>query len=213
MSCRYREKKELGGIIYMHRISDVRIGGVAKRNLAMFRKLCGVQALKNVVFVTSMWDNVTPEVGGQREAELKSEDIFFGPALLDGAVTMRYDGTSGSAQEVLLSLVKKKRTTLRVQREIVDENKAVAETTAGLELCRQLLDQSARHEKEMQELVIELDEAARAHDEQTRKELNEARQKVLDEIDRLETERNRFAAVREPAPEQKLVALGENVPK
>jgi hypothetical protein len=213
MSCRYREKKKLSGIIYMHRISDVRMSGVATRNFAMFRNLCGDDALKNVVFVTSMWDKVTPEVGNQREAELKSEDIFFQPALSNGAAMMRYSSTSTSdAQSILLSLVKKDRTTLLVQKEMVDENKAVAETSAGSELCRQLLDQSARHEKEMQELVVELNEAARARDKQTRTELNEARQRILDEIARLETERKKFAG-HERAPEQALVALGENVPK
>ncbi|KAL4061675.1 hypothetical protein V8B97DRAFT_2066349, partial [Scleroderma yunnanense] len=46
----------LTGLIYVHRISDTRVGGNAQRNLRMFRNLCGDESLKNVVIVTTMWD-------------------------------------------------------------------------------------------------------------------------------------------------------------
>jgi hypothetical protein len=43
---------KLSGLIYVHRISDVLMGGISSRNFRMFRKLCGDDTLKNVVIVT-----------------------------------------------------------------------------------------------------------------------------------------------------------------
>lgn len=193
----------------MHRISDVRMGGVSKRNFVMFRKLCGPDAIKNVVLVTSMWNAVNKEVGTEREEELRSDDIFFKPALREGARMERYEGSRESAEKILLSFEMSKPTRLLVQKEMVDEGKNVAETSAGMELRRELLEQTAQHKKQMEELVEEMKEAARVQDEQTRKELEGERQKVLDEIARLETERRKFK-VSEGLSPQVLSKINEN---
>ena len=47
----------------------------ARKNLDMFRKLCGDEALKNVVLGITKWDDVKLEVGRQREIQLR--DIFW----------------------------------------------------------------------------------------------------------------------------------------
>ena len=39
----------------------------------MFKKLCGKDALQNVVLVTTMWDEVDQETGKARENELKEK--------------------------------------------------------------------------------------------------------------------------------------------
>jgi len=48
----------LSGILYLHRISDRRMTGSAKKNLLMFKKLCGNNALVNVTLATTMWGTV-----------------------------------------------------------------------------------------------------------------------------------------------------------
>jgi len=63
----YSDSIKLNGILYFHRISDVRMQGSAKKNLLMFKKLCGEDALRNVILVTSMWDRVSMEDGNKRE--------------------------------------------------------------------------------------------------------------------------------------------------
>jgi hypothetical protein len=73
----------LNGIIYMHRITDVRMGGASTRNLRTFRTLCGEDCLPNVLLVTSMWDTLLCSPGGralgeQREAELIKVPEFWG---------------------------------------------------------------------------------------------------------------------------------------
>ena len=51
----YKENKKVSGILYPHRIIDIRMGGSAKRNLRMFMQLCGPDCFPNVVLVTTMW--------------------------------------------------------------------------------------------------------------------------------------------------------------
>lgn len=44
--------------------------GSAKKNLLMFKKLCGKDAMKNVILATTMWGKVSSEEGAQRETQL-----------------------------------------------------------------------------------------------------------------------------------------------
>ena len=43
----------LSGLLHLHRITDVRMGGSAMRNLRMFRRLCGPDALTKALLVTT----------------------------------------------------------------------------------------------------------------------------------------------------------------
>jgi len=86
---RYERGNTLAGVLYFHRISNFRMGGISTRNFNMFRKLCGDSTLQNVVIITNMWGEVDPQVGGAREAELVREDIFFKPVLDKGAQIAR----------------------------------------------------------------------------------------------------------------------------
>lgn len=52
------EKCHLSGLIYLHRISDDRVGGVARRSLTMMRNLLGDDNLQNLVLVTNRWEEV-----------------------------------------------------------------------------------------------------------------------------------------------------------
>lgn len=66
----YKNRVLLQGIIYLHRIADVRMQGSAKKNLLMFKKLCGEDALKKVVLATTMWDKVPQRQAEEREKQL-----------------------------------------------------------------------------------------------------------------------------------------------
>jgi hypothetical protein len=89
----YTEHIKLSGIIYLHRISDVRMQGSAKKNLFMFKKLCGNDALKNVILATTMWDRVTEAEGTVRELELTSTPDFWGWMMSRGSKVLRHAGT------------------------------------------------------------------------------------------------------------------------
>ena len=73
LDIRYEARRLLAGVVYLHRISDRRVGGVAKRNFSMFRKLCGESTLKNAVIVTTMW---TPNPGAAAQAEEEEREKF-----------------------------------------------------------------------------------------------------------------------------------------
>ena len=57
------------------------MGGISSRTFRMFHKLlCGDDTLKNVVIVTTMWDEVVDQAKGEmREAELKKPVFQTGP--------------------------------------------------------------------------------------------------------------------------------------
>ena len=49
---------KLSGIIYLHRISDTRVGGTACRNLRMLQNLVGPDNMSNVLLVSTRWEEV-----------------------------------------------------------------------------------------------------------------------------------------------------------
>ncbi|KAL4064013.1 P-loop containing nucleoside triphosphate hydrolase protein, partial [Scleroderma citrinum] len=154
---------ELIGLVYLHRISDTRVGGTSKRNLRMFQKLCGQDSLKNVVIVTTMWDKVMLEEGLQREQELISSDNLFKPLLNGGAVMVRHDRTQQSARNVIRHLFKMKGTTIQIVRELVIDNKSLVDTEAGMELQSEVRKVLQKHQKDLQILEDELRKAKQQH--------------------------------------------------
>ena len=88
----YTAQIRLSGIIYLHRISDSRMQGSAKRNLLMFKKLCGPDALKQVTLATTMWDRVSEVEGEARERELTSTPDFWGWMVGHGSRVCRHTG-------------------------------------------------------------------------------------------------------------------------
>jgi len=188
----YERGRTLAGILYFHRISDVRVGGISTRNFKMFRKLCGDSTLKNVVIVTNMWGEVDPQVGKAREAELKREDIFFKPVLDKGARMARNENTVASAQKIIRLVLKNQPRALRIQEELVTEKKDISKTSAGRELDREIAAQLKKHEEEMHELKEEMERAMRDKDEKARKELQIEAQKVQREIVRFQSDTRRM---------------------
>ncbi|KAG1750745.1 hypothetical protein EDB19DRAFT_2009187 [Suillus lakei] len=190
----YEHGVRLAGVIYMHRISDCRMGGTSKRNFRTFRKLCGESSLKNVIIVTSMWSEVTREIGEAREAELASMDRFFKPVLEKGARMLRHDGTLESAHTTLRYLINSQATTLRIQQEIVNEHMPIGETAAGAELRHALDEQAEHYREEIRSLRAEMEAALRAKDEETRGELQEELKRKQEECLRIEQNSQRMAA-------------------
>lgn len=115
----------------------------------MFRKLCGDNALQNVVIVTNMWEQVDPRVGEAREAELAGEYIFFKPVLDKGARMARHDNTVSSAEKIIRLILENHPLPLRIQEEFIDERKEIFQTDAWKELNRELEAQIWKHQQEM----------------------------------------------------------------
>ncbi|KAK1634177.1 hypothetical protein BDP81DRAFT_325404, partial [Colletotrichum phormii] len=71
LSLTYKNNICLHGVLYLHRITDVRMQGSTKGSVSLFRQLCGNDNLKHVALVTIMWNALDDkEVGVSRETEL-----------------------------------------------------------------------------------------------------------------------------------------------
>jgi hypothetical protein len=125
----------LNGIIYMHRITHVRMGGASARNLRIFKTLCGDDCLPNVLLVTTMWDNLLclPDgqaLGEHREAELLEKREFWGPMTEKGAKLQRHDGSNDRALEIVRSIMGNRKITTAIQEQLA-KGLTLAETPAG----------------------------------------------------------------------------------
>lgn len=156
MTDTYNDGCLLSGIIYLHRIIDVRMEGPSLKNLRMMKKLCGANSLRNVVLATTMWEKVAEEEGFRREAELK--DDFWKDMIVGGsAVTRIRTETGNDARALVKSLLKNKPRPTRIQEEL-HSGKSLRQTDAGTEIMEEIakLEQrlKAEHELEIRELKL-----------------------------------------------------------
>jgi len=160
----------------------------------MFRKLCGDNTLRNVVVVTNMWGEVSPQVGAAREAELMGEDIFFKPVLKRGGQIVRHNNTVASAESIIRRVLNNRPLPLRIQVELVSERKDISKTSAGKELNRELNAQIREHQEEIRILKKEMEQVMKDKDERTRTALEIEAKKMQEEIERLKDDAKRFSS-------------------
>ncbi|KZT01501.1 P-loop containing nucleoside triphosphate hydrolase protein [Laetiporus sulphureus 93-53] len=160
----YTNGIKLAGVIYMHRISDYRIGGIARENFRLFTKICGEGAMNNVVIGTTMWEKVAAELGERREKELQSNPIFFKDAVDNGAKMRRILNNAESAREAVLSLLPISAATLILQTQLVDLHRTLPYTDAGMQLQADIRELIAKHERDIQMLRQQLEESMAAAD-------------------------------------------------
>ncbi|KAF7983574.1 hypothetical protein HWV62_21174 [Athelia sp. TMB] len=130
LNATYKRRINLTAILYLHRISCNRMTGSALRNMDLFQKLCGNRAARNVILVTTMWDEVDEEVGERREAELR--DTFWRSMGAHKFQTARFSHTPESAWSILGSSTGHFRPVkLQIQEEMVDKGISLSKTTAG----------------------------------------------------------------------------------
>jgi hypothetical protein len=113
----YRQHITLTGILYLHDISECRMRGSSLRNLEMFEALCGKNALRNVIFTTTMWDKVPDDIGSMYETELVTE--FWKQFMSRGCRKTRFRSTYESAWAIVDMF--ENPCALRLQEEMVEE--------------------------------------------------------------------------------------------
>lgn len=164
LSRTYTTNLKLSGIIYMHRIIDPRMTHGGMRNLAMFRKLCGDDPLKNVILATTFWSQVPKGKGEQREEELRSTPEWWGDMVAKGSKLARFDNTRDSALEIISSLIGKEKISLSIQKEMVDQGLDINKTAAGEALNAELEDLTKKFEEDVLKLHEEIRIAKAEHD-------------------------------------------------
>jgi hypothetical protein len=190
----YDKGIKLNGIVYLHRISDPRMGGSALKNLNMFQRLCGKPSLPNVILATTMWGEVQRQSGSiaageRREDQLKSTNEFWGGMLRAGSHYRRHTGDRKSAEEIMSVIINTRRkTTLDIQIEMVDKKLLLDETTAGRYLKQEYAALRHKYEVETEELQKSKELAIQDKDEEMFTILKEEQLKAAAEIAKAKTE-------------------------
>ncbi|KAL4729784.1 hypothetical protein ACLX1H_004212 [Fusarium chlamydosporum] len=168
----YEQKIKLRGILYLHRISDNRMGGCANKNLIMFKRLCGTDGVQNVTFVTTHWEKCEQAEGERRESTLQSTKEFWGFFVDKGAKVRRHENNQDSALYILEQYVPGWATqppgevNLAIQTEMVDSGKDLNSTSAGQELQDTFAKEREKMQREMKERELEMREAFQARDKE-----------------------------------------------
>jgi hypothetical protein len=123
----------LSGIIYLHRITDIRLQGSSWRALRALKGMCGDNNMHDVVIATTMWDKVPPDqvVGAfARQEELRKKiNQHMGH---HGGSIAALPVISKDATKIIEQIARKgSRMTLAFQKQLVDERKPICETDAG----------------------------------------------------------------------------------
>ena len=166
---------KVAGVIYLHEISQSRMHGTSRKNLAMFSRLCGDSALDKVVLATTKWNKVVEKEGTKRELDLRC--IFWKKMISRGSTVFRFTGTHESAWDIVNHILQPRSLppSLLIQRELVDLQKLLPETAAGRYL-REALEHLLEKQKGMTRRLegdwnLQRDEELRAEYEANRKDI------------------------------------------
>ncbi|RXW22536.1 hypothetical protein EST38_g3300, partial [Candolleomyces aberdarensis] len=162
----YRKKMVLGGVIFLHDISQDRFSGTARRNFELFKHLCGDSAFGQVVLVTSKWGRAVGRNLEKREQELKTDHwktMLEGGARVERLVAGDEEASAWGVVRSILDTVEARAIQqtrsegLQIQRELVNRHKFLPQTHAARELRTQL-QQMLEAQTEM--LALEADAVA-----------------------------------------------------
>ncbi|KAK1851883.1 hypothetical protein CCHR01_05478 [Colletotrichum chrysophilum] len=207
----YNNEVKLTGILYLHRITDPRMGGSARKNLFMFKKLCGPEALKHVVLVTTMWELVDEKTGLERQTELETTEDFWGYMLSKGSRIEKHMNNPQSAHHIISRFMSHYRPTtpvlLAIQDEMVNKNKNLDETEAGKGLEGVLAKERERFKRDLDLARQEMQEAIAARDKESQEEL--MRQQALAErnLERLRRQQEEIKTTMEKLHREKYEKL------
>ncbi|KAH8881187.1 hypothetical protein GQ53DRAFT_668330, partial [Thozetella sp. PMI_491] len=190
----YKQSIRLTGIIYFHRIIDPRMTASARKNLFMFKKLCGESALQNVILATTMWEKVDITDGERRESQLMSTPEFWGWMKEKGSQVRRHYNTRDSAMDLLHIFVEhsvdaRTQVALDIQCEMVDAHKTLDQTGAGKMLDSALAAERDKFRRDIEELHAEWKEAMAARDSEAAEMIRNAQADMQRQIAELEHDR------------------------
>ncbi|KAM0481572.1 hypothetical protein ACHAPX_003683 [Trichoderma viride] len=188
LSDSFEQGTKLSGIIYLHRIIDVRMAGSALRNLSMFKKLCGEEAYSSVVLATSMWGLIDEAIGAQRERELIETKKFWGYMHKKGSRIFRLYQTRKSCLKIIEYILSLGSTTLlELQDEIVNQGRQIEDTEAGVQLNEDIIRERKKHQAELLDLKTQMQEMAE-HDAELQRALKEEYEELKENIRRNDEE-------------------------
>jgi hypothetical protein len=138
----YRKGICISGIVYLHRINDIRLDTGVQNTLTLFQRICGGFVFNRINLVTTMWNELPLERGEFKENQLKESKYWQPMTRRDdgrkGAFVSRFDMTTvatgrESAIKAMWSLASRadRKMVLLLQQELVDDKKTLPKTQAG----------------------------------------------------------------------------------
>jgi len=162
------------------------MGGTAKKNLRVFREICGDKNLGHVRIVTTNWNLVDEKQGNSRQVALA--EGAFKPLTDARAKLCRHDKGLESALSIMSQLIHQEPVTMKIQEEL-NAGRSMGDTSAGAVIVEEMEEMKKKHNKELEVLKKELEDASMANDEELRTELIEERQRMEVTISRAEEAR------------------------
>ena len=197
LSVGYANRVHIGGVVFLHRISDNRMTGTMKRNIAMFKSLCGPDSLSNVAVATTMWPEDADLVSQRRRDQLLDTKEYFGDVCAEGARMFELRGVLGShtLQESSLKVVshlmdmhRLSPVILQIQHELVDQQLPLEDTQAGRVICEGLHRSQAELSDQLAELRKSMQNALERGDQESLHNLRQLRRDM--QLDNERTEQN-----------------------
>jgi len=184
----YDDKVQLAGIVYLHHISDNRVGGSGVKNIRLFKELCGEKALSCVVLATTMWDLMPRDKAERREQELISKEQFWGGLLQHGCRAMRQDDGSVSATRIIRHiLAQESPQSFQIQDEMANGTPLI-ETRVGRVLEERIDAQAIQFNEQIKKLEEEIARLKTEKAERDKREEEEKQRQAEEEAKRLEKE-------------------------
>ncbi|RWA08083.1 hypothetical protein EKO27_g7037 [Xylaria grammica] len=214
LTATYSNGVKLSGIIYLHRINQPRMQGSAMKNISLFRFLCGDDALKKVILVTTMWDITENDIAESREKQLRDIPKYWGGMIAKGSQVKRHNNTQRSALALFETFMKgDPKIVLNIQSEMVDGNKPLQGTAAANDIKETLAEQSAQLKREIQDFEVEVREALRQRDETLAEVMRELRLERQQDLQQILGSQQRLQVTMQELHESKAVDLMKKAKK
>ena len=163
--------------------------GTARKNLFMFKKLCGPDCFDKVCLVTTMWENVDEGTGNKREKELIETEDFWGYMARNGSQVRQHMNTRESAMSILRTLIKHKRDiVLDIQKELGDGVR-LDDTGAGRQLNEEIHKIQEKHRQELADLEKEKQDALRRRDAESVEQIEELQRENAQKLEQMARDR------------------------
>lgn len=172
----YERNIKLSGLVYLHRITDNRMGGNPCKNVRMFGELCGELAMTQVVLVTTMWERVVPRIGEERQKELA--DIYWKSLVDRGSSIDRLKKATYEEAWAVVGAVVERRLRIEASEIVLLHEKLVnnpAGVTSYTDLHRQLVEQ----QEAMKSVMAQME---KTNDPHFRRELKKECKRIEREI-------------------------------
>jgi len=171
--------RKITAVLYFHDITTAKLHGSAERNFAMFSKLIGSDAMRNVGLVSTHWDAVPVNVATDREKYLKNG--LWKIMTIQGAKTYRLKNDYDSCHALVKDFMRKRPVFTKIQTELSEEGYHLSETDAGASLVSEV-EARIVAQKETVEYLTKLLSKPRLWDQDGRDE----RMEVVEELEKSE---------------------------